>query len=125
MTYALRSSNAALLSVPTEGPPDNLSDATLLSAATAAAFRTDDSLAATPPQLLLPWLFVAVSLFFLKGCWTAAAGLVTNSIDSIVLTFQNQGSVLKKSAFSTNAQSRFASTVFDSVLGFLRLVRHT
>ena len=124
MTYALRSSNAALLSVPTEGPPDNLSDATLLSAATAAAFRTDDSLAATPPQLLLPWLFVAVSLFFLKGCWTAA-GLVTNSIDSIVLTFQNQGSVLKKSAFSTNAQSRFASVVVDDVLGPPRLARHT
>ena len=35
-----------------------------------------------------------------------------------MLTFDNQGSVKKtKSAFSTNAQSRFASIVVDGVLG--------
>ena len=31
----------------------------------------------------------------------------------------------KTSAFSTNAQSRFASVVFDGVLGRLRLAQHT
>ena len=45
-------------------------------------------------------------------------------LNSILLTFQNQGSV-SKSAFSTNAQSRFASVVVDGVLGPLRLARHT
>ena len=49
------------------------------------------------------------------------SGLVTNSI---LLTFQNQGS-MQKSAFSTNAQSRFASVLFDRVLGPPRLARHT
>ena len=47
-----------------------------------------------------------------------------HSLNSILLTFHNQGSVLK-SAFSTNAQSRFASVVVDGVLGPLRLALHT
>ena len=46
------------------------------------------------------------------------------TLNSILLTFQNQGSVYK-SAFSKNAQSRFASVVVDSVLGPPRLARHT
>ena len=37
-------------------------------------------------------------------------------LNSILLTFQNQGSVVK-SAFSTNAQSRFASVVVEGDLG--------
>ena len=45
-------------------------------------------------------------------------------LNSILLTFQNQGSVYK-SAFSANAQPRFASVVVDSVLGPPRLARQT
>ena len=37
-----------------------------------------------------------------------------HQLNSILLTFQNQGSMYK-SGFSTNAQSRFASVVFDGV----------
>ena len=41
-----------------------------------------------------------------------------HKLDSIQLAFHNQGLACKsgKSAFSTNAQSRFASAVFDGVL---------
>ena len=46
-----------------------------------------------------------------------------HQLNSILLTFLNQGS--ERSAFSTNAQSRFASVVVDGVLGPLRLARHT
>ena len=42
----------------------------------------------------------------------------------ILFPFLNQGSMLK-SAFSTNARSRFASAVVDGVLGPPRLARHT
>ena len=45
-------------------------------------------------------------------------------LNSILLTFQNQR-LMYKSAFSTNAQSRFASVVVDSDLGPPRLARHT
>ena len=37
-----------------------------------------------------------------------------HKLNFILLTFQNQGSV-RKSAFSTNAQSRFASVAVDGV----------
>ena len=36
-----------------------------------------------------------------------------------------QSRIIVKSAFSTNAQSRFASVVVDGVLGPPRLARHT
>ena len=52
-----------------------------------------------------------------------STGLVTNSI-LFCMTFHNQGSV-SKSAFSTNAQSRFASVVVDGVVGPPRLTQHT
>ena len=39
--------------------------------------------------------------------------------------FSKSRTDVKKSAFSTNAQSRFASVVVDSVLGPLRLARDT
>ena len=42
----------------------------------------------------------------------------------ILSTFHNQGSVLKN-AFSTNAQSRFASVFVAGVLGPQRLAQHT
>ena len=45
-------------------------------------------------------------------------------LNSILLTFHNQGSV-NKGAFLTNAQSRFASVAFDGVLGTQHLARHT
>ena len=47
-----------------------------------------------------------------------------HQLNYILFTFHNQGSVVK-SAFSTNAQSRFASAVLDGVLGPPRLVWHT
>ena len=72
---------------------------------------------------MVPLLMVIV-LVCHKGSLGDDPGLVTNSIDYILLTFHNQGSVLK-SVFSTNAQSRFAPAVFDSVLGPPRLSRHT
>ena len=50
-------------------------------------------------------------------------GLATN-LNSILLTFRNQGLMLK-SAFSTNAQTRVATVVVDGVLGPLRLAQHT
>ena len=37
----------------------------------------------------------------------------------------SQSKIIVKSAFSTNAQSRFASLVVDGVLGPPRLARHT
>ena len=45
-------------------------------------------------------------------------------LNSILLIFHNQGSVVK-SVSSTNAHSRFASVVVDSVLEAMRLARHT
>ena len=47
-----------------------------------------------------------------------------HQLNSILLTFHPQGSVLK-SALSSNALSRFASVVVDGVLGLPRLARHT
>ena len=44
-------------------------------------------------------------------------------VNCILLTFHNQGSWVK-SAFATNAQSRFAPVVVDVVLGLPRLARH-
>ena len=54
-------------------------------------------------------LVVGVDLFVLG---TLRSG---HQLNSILLTFQNQGSVCK-SAFTTIAQSRFASVVVDGVL---------
>ena len=47
-----------------------------------------------------------------------------HKLDSILLTFQNQGMVLK-SALSTNTQSRFLSPIFDSIFGHHCPTRHT
>ena len=58
------------------------------------------------------------------GCLRLVACRSGHYLNSILLTFQNQGSV-RKSAFSTNAQSRFASVGVDGVLGPPRLAQHT
>ena len=51
------------------------------------------------------------------------SGLVTNSIlFCLLFTIEDR---CRESAFSTNAQSRFASVVVDGVLGPLRLARDT
>ena len=62
-----------------------------------------------------------------RPCWPAwgwtRPGLVTNSI--LFCWLFKIKDRCKKSAYSTNAQSRFASVVVDGILGPSRLERHT
>ena len=55
----------------------------------------------------------------------AAAGVQTRSLTQFYSVDFSKSRIGVKSAFSTNAQSRFASVVVDGVLGPPRLARHT
>ena len=82
------------------------------------SLRLEDWQGCDLSRVLLFWLGLGCLLLPLLSVRSG------HQLNSILLTFHNQRLVLK-SVFSTNAQSRFGSVVFDGDLGPPRLARPT